>query len=674
MPFIVNKYKLPLRRKRIVLAEAPKWIPLIVLFLNSCTGFRPFDHEEAIQIFINRDEQVVIGKEHHRDSLDCSAHAYLNKTAGGLLFTVEVRDDSVRTGNTASYLNDGIELYFDFRPPRLRENNFYEKGVFQAVILPDPGKKQIAPIEWFPKGLDLDIPGTRAYTELRENGYVVQVSIPWSSLKRNHFWPRNSFFLDVAINDADTGRRESQLMWAGKSDNWNNPKNFRRVSFEDVEPTGSPEKPNFLVILTSQQNLNAISAYGCRYLQTPYMDALAKHGIRFQKAYSASPSTTSSRFSLITGLLPNQSRLNAVQSGNMKSFHNLGDMLAKEGYQSHWAGSWYLPEKFPHIDTLRLKGFRMLDFMEVDKANLSGRYTDEYLAESVSRFLKSRIRQPFFLVVSFQNPQDINLLASKPDAFPVPANLNSAPPLPANHNMAQHEPDFLKDMRLNQQAGSVVASTNDFTEEEWRNYLYHYYRLNENLDQQIGKIISTLETESLDENTLIILTSDHGEGAGSHAWAGAGAFYEESVKTPFIVTQFGKVPNNMANNENLVSGTDLLPTVLDYAGIDIPENLNGQSLRPLIENQDTLWRNYLVSQLDLFYGENNKKARMITDGSFKLIVYSYGKPGMQLFNLQNDPGETKNLAYINRWQGKKNELLSKLQNWIKENGDEFEIN
>ena len=166
---------------------------LSLLLLTSCSGFKGFDSESAIKISIQEPEQVVTGIENWTGPGDCSSIAYLNKTPAGLLFTIEVTDDSIKTGNLESYMNDGVELYFDFRPARLRDRNIYESGVFQAVILPEPGKKEMAPIEWFPSSYQTGIPGTRAYTELRENGYVVQVTIPYSGLKRNHFWPRQTF-------------------------------------------------------------------------------------------------------------------------------------------------------------------------------------------------------------------------------------------------------------------------------------------------------------------------------------------------------------------------------------------------------------------------------------------------------------------------------------------------
>lgn len=649
------------------------YIGIILLLVSGCTGFRPFDDSEAIKIYISKESQVVMGTDSWGGPADCSAEAYLNKTVSGLLFTIEVYDDSIKTGNPESYLNDGVELYFDFRPPRLRENNFYQKGVFQAVILPEPGKKQLAPIEWFPKNYSASIPGTRAYTELRDSGYVVQISIPYNSLSRNHYWPRSRFYMDVAINDADTGRRESQLMWAGGNDNWNNPHNFKMVEFEEPNQPSEDKRPNILFIFTDQQTMNAMSAYGNKYLNTPNMDALAKHGIRFTRSYCTSPVCSPSRSSLITGIMPHNTHVNFNAQVLDSTIRNVGMILKKEGYETVWGGKWHLPENYPHNTKSSVNGFRLLDFLDEEKTTGRGDDTDQPLADAVVKYLKGRAHEPFMLAVSFHNPHDICALPPKPDAFPFPANIESAPPLPDNFNISPLEPQFINDARTRDSYGNEIAFTADFSRDDWRNYLYHYYRMVERVDRQIGRIFSALESTGLDENTLIIFTSDHGDGAAAHKWAAKLSLYEESVKVPLILTWFGKTPNNVVDDEHLVSGLDITPTILDYADVDIPARMQGRSLKPLTKDQDILWRKYLVTELAIDPVDSSKMARMITDGRFKYNLYSYGARNEQLFDLANDPGETRNLAYSASYSPVKRELRRMLMDWIKETGDYFEV-
>lgn len=643
--------------------------------LTGCTGFRPFNDEEAIKIMINQEDQVVVGSDLWEGSSDCSAKAYLNKTSSTLLFTIEVFDDSLRTGAAQSYMNDGVELYFDFRPPRLREHNYYQRGVFQAVILPEPGKKQLAPIEWFPKSYDSDIPGTRAYTELRDSGYVVQVSIPYTSLEKYHYWPRSKFYMDVAINDADTGRRESQIMWAGDSDNWDNPNNFKEVAFKknEIREQSEENRPNIVFIFTDQQTMSAMNAYGNKYLHTPNMDALARHGVRFTKSYCTSPVCSPSRSSLITGMMPNQTGVNYNGQTPDSTIKNIGEILRKEGYETVWGGKWHLPESYPHTSKTSVKGFRLLDFLDEKQTTGRGDDTDEPLADEVVKYLKGRLEQPFFLAVSFHNPHDICYLPQKPNAFPFPANLESTPPLPSNYRINPLEPEFLKNARTRSSYGNEIALTQDFNQDDWRNYLHHYYRMTERVDREVGEIIKALESEGLDENTLIIFTSDHGDGAASHQWAAKLSLYEESVKVPMIITWFGKTPENLVNNEHLVSGLDIAPTILDYARVDIPARMKGYSLKQLIENPDTIWREFLVTELAIDPSDSTKAGRMITNGRYKYNLYSYGARNEQLFDLQNDPGEKVNLAYSSSYASLKRMLRARLMEWIKETGDYFRV-
>ncbi|MBE0654608.1 MAG: DUF4976 domain-containing protein, partial [Bacteroidales bacterium] len=165
--------------------------------------------------------------------------------------------------------------------------------------------------------------------------------------------------------------------------------------------------------------------------------------------------------------------------------------------------------------------------------------------------------------------------------------------------------------------------------------------------------------------------SDHGDGAASHQWAAKLSLYEESVKVPMVLTWFGRTPKNVVNNQHLISGLDIAPTILDYAGIDIPSKMRGHSLKALIENPDTTWREFLVTELAIDPQDPSKAGRMITDGRFKYNVYSYGERNEQLFDLANDPGEMNNLAYSAAYTMRKNELKAKLEEWMRETGDEF---
>lgn len=289
------------------------------------------------------------------------------------------------------------------------------------------------------------------------------------------------------------------------------------------------------------------------------------------------------------------------------------------------------------------------------------------MGDAIVKFLKGRKREPFLLVVAFQNPQDISLYPVNPEAFSNAPQIESTPPLPENHSIISDEAQFIREARIRGSYNNEIAFTQNYTDEDWRNYLFHYYRMIESVDLQIGKLIATMEKEGLDENTIIIFTSDHGDGAASHKWAGKLSLYEESIKVPTIITWFGKTPKNVIDNQHLVSGMDIAPTILDYAGIEIPESMRGSSLKSVIEVPDTSWRKYLVTELAIDPADSGKTALMITNGRYKYIRYSYGRRSEQLFNLDNDPGETENLIDQELYEAIQNRLIRELDARIQEN-------
>jgi len=641
---------------------------LTVLIFSDCTGYRTYNKDEALKLVLNDSAQLVIGLDKWNGSEDCSGMVYMNNTGDGILITVEVKDDSVRTGNEISYQNDGIELYFDLRPRRLRNRNLYEKGVFQTVIIPLPGKKNSAPLSWYPLYYNSAVTGARAFTQVYKRGYMVQVYLPFTGLRVSHYWPRENFSFDIGINDSDVLDRESQMMWKGKSSNWNNPSNFESISLPARTPKKTT-KPNILLILTDQQTIMNMSAYGNPYLRTPNMDALAEWGIRFTQSYCTSPAGSPSRSSIITGLMPHRTKVlyNGMEPDS--SVSNLGELFHEAGYRTVWAGKWHLPAEFP--DSKKnpdVKGFELLYFLPQERITSKGADIDAPLTEAIIKVLKRTTDRPLFLVAAYTNPHDINNVAVKPDIYPPAVNLKSTPPLPSNFAISPSEPSFIRDCRKNENLGELFG-TREFDDVKWKNYLYHYYRMAESVDREIGKLINVLENKGLDQNTIIVFSSVHGDGAASHRWAGGLSPYEEAVKVPLIVCRLGKDINNLEDSRHLVSGIDIFPTLLDYAEITIPENTEGLSLKALIENPDTAWRSFLVTEILPDQQDSSKEALMIRWKKYKYIKYSYGNPGDELFDLQADPGENNNLAGLQAYSAIRREMSEMLKKWKENTGD-----
>lgn len=207
--------------------------------------------------------------------------------------------------------------------------------------------------------------------------------------------------------------------------------------------------------------------------------------------------------------------------------------------------------------------------------------------------------------------------------------------------------------------------------DDFRHYLHDYYRLVEDVDRQIGRVLSALRFRGLADNTLVVLTSDHGEGLGAHRWTQKAAFWEETARVPLIVAGKGVKRKGVVDDRSLVSGIDILPTMCDYSRIPAPEAVRGRSLRSALEG--TGWdRPCVVSELS-HLGFPDRQGRMLRTERYKYIVFNGGARPEQLFDLQLDPGEVHNLARTENGQKPLLDHRKLLSQWIEETRDDFRL-
>ena len=447
--------------------------------------------------------------------------------------------------------------------------------------------------------------------------------------------------------------------------------------------TGTKDgRPNILLIFTDQQTLNAMSAAGNPWLRTPNMDSLARFGVRFEKSVCASPICTPARGTLVTGVMPHNHGAVYNSTGcDWEHVPRMGRLFKDGGYRAVWAGKWHLPSSYPILPnqtlSTQIPDFELLPFFKDGLSSsiswAKGDDTDGPLADAVTDWFRRGQSQPFMLSVSFHNPHDICYFPSQQNLYPEPLNLDAAPPLPENYEIPADEPEFLQDCRTRDHYGNEVRAAQKMDAAQWRRYLYNYYRMTERVDEQVGRVIRALEKAGQDENTLIIFTSDHGDGAASHRWAAKLSLYQEPVSVPFIVTQFGRTRENITDREHLVSGLDVLPTMLDYAGIAIPAACQGRSVRPLVEGRAADWRDFVVTELAVDPKRPERQGRMVRTAQYKYNVYSYGARNEQLFDLASDPGEMINLSARPELQNEMIRHRALLKKWMEKTNDPFEV-
>ncbi len=464
----------------------------------------------------------------------------------------------------------------------------------------------------------------------------------------------------------------------------------------------SKVKPNIIFIFTDQQNSKMMSAAGNPFLKTPAMDFLAQQGVMFSNAYCTSPVCGPSRSSIISGRMPHETGVEWNGDSMNGAIQNAGDIFRKNGYNTVWAGKWHLSESYPHQARAKQKtiqGFDVLPFWEPEQPRwFLGSETDPPLTVAVVDFLKNYDREkPLFLAVSYHNPHDICFYPRKagwatatdslleirhygykhklPDVIGTyPGNFEILPPLPPNFENQKDEPNFLTEKRKyhDEYGLETKLAFQEFDELEWKGYLNAYYRLTEAVDTEIGKVLQALKENGYWENTLIVFTSDHGDGAAAHKWAAKLSLYEESSKVPMIVVYPGKIPAGKLDQGHLISLTDILPTMIDYSQVQTKTAFTGKSLKPIIENSKTEWRDYVVVELADFKKDASRKGRMVRTKDFKYNIYSTGEE--QLFHLIEDPGETQNLADEPTLSIIKSQCRQYLSQWAEATKDSFAIN
>ena len=426
----------------------------------------------------------------------------------------------------------------------------------------------------------------------------------------------------------------------------------------------SQKKPNILFIMTDQQHDRMMSCADNPWLSTPHLDGLAAEGIRFEKAYATNPVCVPSRMSMATGMMPGRIGTCDNPSGKLATLpphideNSMGKIMKRAGYDTFYGGKVHLYNQL--IPTKA--GY--------DEFCRNQRST---LPEPCLKFITRERDKPFFAVASFINPHDIcyahNAHLGRPskvkdlydEAMALP--LDELPPLPDNYEIQEGEPSSVQ---ANLSASAItppLTMRTEYDERAWRVNRYIYNRLTERVDGEIGQILDGLKEAGLEENTLIIFTSDHGNMDASHRLASKSFHYEESVRVPFIMKHKGTISAGQVDGEHLVSsGLDILTTICDYAGVEIPDHLIGKSLRPVAEGKTiTNWRDYVVSE--------SGRWRMLRTENYKYASFSDPDSKETLVNMKTDPGEMRNLVDHPEYQGILREHRKLLAQWSESTGD-----
>jgi arylsulfatase A-like enzyme len=478
------------------------------------------------------------------------------------------------------------------------------------------------------------------------------------------------------------------------------------------------QKPNLLFIWTDEQRADTMQVYGNHKIQAPNLNKLAGQSVTFRNPYVSQPVCTPSRSTVMTGLWPHQNscvRNNIPLPEDVKCFPEIID---DPDYATGYFGKWHLGDEI-----FAQHGFREWKSIEdgYRKYYRAGRSRDQksdywhFLKElgyqpdtkdsDFSRgfaarrplahckpkflelesidFLKRHQSEPFMLFVNFLEPHMpfFGPLDHVHDPLQVELPVNFNDPLEDNEPLRYR---YLQQSYLEKGSGDQPLRT----EADWRRLIANYWGLVTQVDLSVGAILDALENLGLADNTIVVYTSDHGDMMGSHRLLAKTVMYEEAVKVPWLM----RLPQHSLQKkviEQRVSHIDLVPTLLELMAVRSNMNLPGQSLVPLIkgnklredhvyiewnapekQNLDTLpQNNYTRKEMEAAAYANIRT--VIAPDGWKLSLSDGDKT--QLFNLNDDPLETKNLYDSGQFQEVIERLTTKIHNWQKSAEDEIGI-
>lgn len=466
----------------------------------------------------------------------------------------------------------------------------------------------------------------------------------------------------------------------------------RSEKTDKTSTTKAPDHPHIIFIMTDQQRGDAVGCAGNKAIKTPNIDAIAQDGVNFVNGYVSTPSCTPARAGLLTGMSPWNHGMLGYGRVARKYKYEMPAMLGELGYYRYGIGKmhWF-PQKALHgfngtlVDEsgrIEQDGF-LSDYRDWFKLNAPGKNPDEtgigwnehragtyklpehlhptrWTGQTAIDFINNyELDNPLFLKVSFARPHS----PYDPPARYLEMYKDVDIPAPVIGQWAKKFSEFPE---------SKDAAFGDFGEEHAIKSRRHYYANITFIDDEVGRIIEALKAKGMYDNAIVCFTSDHGDMLGDHHHWRKTYAYEGSSHVPYIMKWAKSMKAGLKRGERLeqpVELRDFLPTFLDAAGGEIPEEMDGLSLLSLIKNPEAHWRPYIDMEHATAYSGDNYWCAL-TDGHIKYIwFFRTGKE--QLFNLDKDPGELKDLANDPSWKEELKNWRGHMVDHLKERGEGF---
>jgi len=440
------------------------------------------------------------------------------------------------------------------------------------------------------------------------------------------------------------------------------------------------ERPNILFVFTDDHAAHAIGAYGSKINQTPNIDRLAREGMLFRNCFCTNSICAPSRAVILTG---KHSHLNGVID-NRQQFdgtqQTMPKLLQAAGYQTAMIGKWHLktaPTGFDHWIVLPGQGVYYNPRFRTPEGTVQFTgYTTDIITDLALEWLKEDrdAEQPFLLMYQHKaphrewDPGPAHLTMYDDVEMPEPATLfddyagRTTAAAKQEMTLARHfskrdmklappptiNEEQLKDWNAaygpkNEAFQEANLSGDDLVRWKYQRYIKDYLRCIASVDDNLGRVLDYLDESGLADNTVVIYSSDQGFYLGDHGWYDKRWMYEESLRMPLVV-RWPKAIKPGGVDEHLVQNLDFAETFLEIAGAEIPDDMQGQSLVPLLKGESPGdWRRSIYYQYYEYPAVHMVQRHYgVRTGRHKLIHY-YLIDEWELFDLEKDPDELKSV-------------------------------
>jgi arylsulfatase A-like enzyme len=477
-------------------------------------------------------------------------------------------------------------------------------------------------------------------------------------------------------------------------------------------------RPNIVFIMSDDHAYQAISCYDSTLIRTPYIDRLAREGVRFAHGFCTNAICAPSRAALLTG---KYSHMNGVVDNSVAfdgSQQTFPKLLQKAGYQTALFGKWHLksdPTGFDYWNILPDQGnYYNPDFIELGVRTTRKGYVTDLITDDCLAWLKARKSDKPFCVLLHHKAPHRNWM---PDLKHLSLFRNDTKPLPPTFfdtYATRSDPARRQEMRVaddlfltydlkltsrdslmadtrkqeadlqlwhteyDRLSGEEQSAWNRAYEPEneafrksplqgeelarwkYQRYIKDYLRCIASIDENVGRLLAYLDESGLTKNTIVVYTSDQGFYLGEHGWFDKRFMYEESLRIPLIIRYPPEIRPGVISD--MVLNVDFAPTFLDYAGVRIPDDMQGRSIREVAGSRTPRdWRQSIYYHYYEYPGVHAVRRHYgVRTNRYKLIHFYYDIDAWELFDLQTDPHELTNVYDDPRYAATVPELRTEL--------------